>query len=240
VSGPIPLHPDDEELAATSMSRDLEALAAETGIRPPVGFADRVMAAIAVEPLPQPARAFGAALLAGRFRAAVASVGDAWRVVVGKSAPLAVRGQALALVLVVAVASLGVAGGAAVGAMDLLSADQTPAPSPTTPLPSQGTPSPDSSRPPAIVPDESASPEPTETPEPSETPRPTQRPGGGTAQPTPTDDHGGGSGGGDGDDSGHDSSSSGSGSGGDSHSETPKPEETEEPTIGDSGDSSHD
>jgi uncharacterized membrane protein YgcG len=232
VSGPIPIHPDDEERIASSMSRDLEAVAAESAIRPPVGFADRVMAAVAAEPLPQPARAFRVALVAGRFRAATASVADAWRVVVGGSTPLGVRAQALALVLVVAIGSLAVAGGAAVGAIDVLNANHGLVPSPTMPPPSQLS-SPQPTPSPSLTPDPAFTPEATETTEPTETPRATQRTGGGGAvQPTPTDDHGGGGGGG-GDDSGHDESSSGSGSGGDSHTQTPQPTETHEPDGGD-------
>jgi hypothetical protein len=120
VSRPWSIHPDDEERVATDMSRAIEALASEAGVRPPVDFADRVMAAIATEPLPQPVRAFGVALLAGGLNAAAASVGDAWRVVGGGLTPLAVRVQALALVLALTVASLAVAGGATVGAIGLL------------------------------------------------------------------------------------------------------------------------
>lgn len=228
MSGPMPIHPDDEERIAAIMSRDLEGVAAESAIRPPAGFADRVMAAISAEPLPQPARAFGVALLGGRFRAATASVADAWRVVVGGSTPLGVRVQALALVLVVAVTSFAVVGGVAIGAMDVLNANHGPVPSPTTPIPSQLSPSPQPSQSPSLTPDPSFTPEATETSEPTETPRATQRAGGGGGlQPTPTDDHGGGGGGGD--DSGNDDSSSGSGSGSDSNTQTPQPTETHEP-----------
>ncbi len=84
------------------MARELEALAAASHVKPAAGFADRVMNAVASEPLPQPARAFGAAVGARRLGAALASIGDAWRVVVSGPTPLAVRAQALALVLVVA------------------------------------------------------------------------------------------------------------------------------------------
>ena len=113
----------------------------KSGIQPPVGFADRVMAAVAHEPLPQPVRAFGAALVAGRLGAALRSIGDAWRVGTGGSTPLWLRAQALALVLVVAIGSLAVAGGATVGAIDLLSANQSPGPSPTAPCPANRSPS---------------------------------------------------------------------------------------------------
>jgi hypothetical protein len=143
------------------MGRELELLAAGVAILPPIGFADRIMAAVALEPLPQPARAFAVALLAGRLPAAVAAVGDAWRVIGSRSTPLGVRAQALALALVVAIGSLAVVDGAAIGAIGLLS--PTPSgPSPTTPLPSQATPSP--------MPSRSPSPSPSPTSGPSLTP----------------------------------------------------------------------
>ena len=158
------VHIDDEERVAAVMSRELEALAALSAIQPPVGFTDRVMAAVAAEPRPQPVRAFGVALVGGHLGAALASVGDAWRVVVGGSTTLGVRAQALALVLVVTIGSLAVAGGATVGAIGLLTADPLPTPAQTTPLP---TPTPS----PTPTPTPSPSPEPTgmqgtnETPE---------------------------------------------------------------------------
>src|SRR6185369_2347706 len=101
------------------MARDLESMIV-TGVLPSEGFADRVMAAIAGEPLPQPVRAFGLALLAGHLRAAGSALTDAWRTISSVPAPLAVRAQALALVLVVVVGSLAVATGATVGALGLL------------------------------------------------------------------------------------------------------------------------
>lgn len=235
MSGPSSIHPDDEERVATDMSRAIEALASESGIRPPVDFADRVMAAIATEPLPQPVRAFGVALLAGRLRAAAASVGDAWRVVGGGSTPLAVRVQALALVLALTVVSLAVAGGATVGAIGLLTTSPPPAPittpSPNTAVPSDPAPSPSPS--PSIGPDGSpdASPaaEPTETPEATEAPagpRSTDGPRTSTPRPAETDDHGGGTGG-DGS-GGEDPENSGPGSGsGSDDDHTPSPTETD-------------
>lgn len=199
MSGRQPIHKDDEERVAEEMSRELEALAADSGIQSPVGFADRVMAAVAQEPLPQPARAFGIALGGRHLRAAVAAVGDAWRVVVRGSTPLGVRAQALALALVVTIGSLAVAGGAAVGAIDLLTANP-PTPSPTTPLPSELQPSPSPSPTPSQVPEPlpvaSGTPDAAETPELTETPGANQGPRTATPSPTGTDDHGGGSGGG--------------------------------------------
>jgi cell division septation protein DedD len=222
-AGPL-IHPDDEARVAAEMTRDLEGVAAEIDIRPPAGFADRVMAAVASEPLPQPTRAFRVALLGGRLRPAIASLGDAWRVAGGGSRPLIVRAQALALVLVVTIGSLAIAGGATVGAIDLLSAIAPVSPPPTTPAPTgpvtsplpSASPSstPDTSR--DASPDSSPTPEATETtePTPTEMSAPTERPRTATPRPTPTDDHGDGSGGG-GDDSGD-------------HSPAPAPTETDD------------
>jgi hypothetical protein len=228
VSAGLPIHPNDEERVAAEMTRDLVGVAAAIDIRPPAGFADRVMAAIAAEPLPQPARAFRVALLGGRLRPAMASLGDAWRVAGGGSTPLVVRAQALALVLVVTIGSLAIAGGATVGAIDLLSAIAPVAPPPTTPVPNEPIashlPSPSSSWTPDPSPDASSdaspTPEATETaePTPTETPATTERPRTATPRPTPTDDHGGGSGDGDG---------GGSGSGSDGSNQTPTPTPTE-------------
>ena len=116
-----------ELVAASAMARDLEAIA-ERDTVPTGGFSDRVMGAIATEPTPQPTRVFGLALRTRRIGAAVVAVGDAWRVTFGSGRPLAVRGQALALVLVVAVALLSLGGGAAVGAARLLNPDVPPSP----------------------------------------------------------------------------------------------------------------
>jgi hypothetical protein len=239
VSGPGQIHPYDEERVATDVSREIEALANEAGIRPPVGFADRVMAAIAAEPLPQPVRAFGVALTAGRLHAAAASVGDAWRVVGGGPTPFAVQAQSVALVLMLAIGSLAVAGGATVGAMGMLTANPPPAvpttSSPSAPVPSDPQPSPSPS--PSLGPDESpdASPtvEPTETPEATERPETTDGPRTSTPEPRETDDHGGASGGdgSDGDDHGGGSPGTGSGPGDDDH--TPSPTESDDHGIDD-------
>ncbi len=202
MTGNHPIHVDDEARVADEMARELEALAAETQVKPAAGFADRVMSSVAREPLPQPARAFGAALVARRLGAALASVGDAWRVAISGPAPFAVRAQALALVLVVAIGSLAVAGGATVGAIDLFNATQAPHPSPTEPEPSQleASPSPSPSPSPSVTtPEVSSEPGPTqdaaETPEATDNAGATQQPETATPRPTGTDDHGGGSGG---------------------------------------------
>jgi cell division septation protein DedD len=203
VSGRPPLYLADEDLAVSAMSRELESLAAESTIRPPSGFTDQIMASIADQPLPQPARAFGAALLGGRLRAAVASIGDAWRVAFGGVGPIGVRAQALALVLVVAIGSLGLVGGAAVGAANVLTANPTTPPgTPLTSAPTPATitetpsPSPEPSQSPEGSPEASPS-EGSGSPEPTPTSGGTERPHTPTPNPTRTDDHGGGDGGGD-------------------------------------------
>jgi hypothetical protein len=229
VSAGLPIHPDDEDRVAAEMTRDLAGVAAAIDIRPPAGFVDRVMAAVASEPLPQPTRAFKVALLGGRLRPAIASLGDAWRVLGGGSRPLIVRAQALVLVLVVTIGSLAIAGGATVGAIDLLSAIAPVSPPPTTPVPTEPIASPLPSPSPSWTPDPSPdassdtspTPEATETTEPTstETPATTERPRTATPRPTPTDDHGGGSG-------GEDGGGGGSGSSGSDQTPTPTPTET--------------
>ena len=201
-----------ELTAASAMARDLEAIA-ERDTVPTGGFSDRVMEAIASEPTPQPTRVFGLALRSRRIGGAVAALGDAWRVTFGGGRPLAVRGQAVALVLVVAAALVGLGGGAAVGAARLLTPDVAPSPSPApSVLPSPA---------PSIAPSPSVEPSPTPTPTPSPSPEasptdtgdPIETPGA-----TGTDDSGGnsgpGGGGGSGaDNSGRDDSGPGSNSG---------------------------
>jgi hypothetical protein len=196
--------PSTADLAgALATARELEALAA-FDVNPSDGFKDRVMGAIAAEPLPAPVRAVGAAARGRRLAALVGSFGDAWRVAWSGGRPFAVRAQALALVLVVVVA-LGSAGSLAlVGGWNALSPlrspDMTPAASPElTPLPTPTpSPSPSESAEPSAEPSESPgssdSAEPTETPAgategggaaatPRTTPGATVRP---TASPTPT------------------------------------------------------
>jgi hypothetical protein len=188
---------DAELLGTASVARELEAIA-ERDATVSADFTDRVMGAIAAEPTPQPTLVFGLALRAGRIRDSVRAVGDAWRVAFGAGRPLAVRGQALALALVVLVGAVGLGGGAAIGAAGLLAPDGTPEPSPSQVVPS---PSPS----PSVDPSPSALP--TETPEATETPEPTE-----TAEPSETPDDGldDSSGPGSGDGTGGNSSGSGS------------------------------
>ncbi len=195
------------------------------------GFTDRVMVAIAREPLPRrsaPLRWLTAVL------APFVAIRDAWDVSMTKGRPLGVRLQAFALVLVVAFA-VGSAGAlAAYGAGRWLGGDRrdgaVAAPSaPSAPLATHG----------VVTLDESPLPTPEETRQSEQPTVPSVRGLGGapgaagtpphqvrrptrTPAPVSTDDHGGsggagGSGGGDGGDSGgsptDDPGSDGSGSG---------------------------
>ncbi|MEA2548885.1 MAG: hypothetical protein QOE42_1483 [Chloroflexota bacterium] len=219
------IHPSDEERIAADLARELGAMTMSivSAFKPSEGFTDRVMKAIADEPLPQPVRAFGLALVGGHLRAAASAVGDAWRTITSAPAPMAVRAQALALVLAVLIGSLAVAAGATVGAIRVFGGTP-PTPGPSVPprslVISSPSPSPAPDPTPSEGPVESSTPEPSDSPEPSATPdsqqteRPTLRPR--TATPTATDDHGGS---GSGSDSG-----SGSGGGG----ETPSPTESDD------------
>ena len=198
-----PFDAADEDRIVADMTRELELMTSGTPVSPGEDFADRIMAAVHDEPLPQPVRAFGLALVAGRLRAAGSAIGDSWRVATSGFAPAAVRAQALALVLVVVVGGVALAGGATVGAITLLTPNVPVAPSPS-PSPTVA-PTPSSS--PSDEPSATTSPTPTDTTEPTATddhggrsPRPTA---------TGTDDHGGGSGGG------------GPGSGGSDHTAEP-------------------
>jgi uncharacterized membrane protein YgcG len=218
---------NDDAAAAELLviARDLEAFARSESVTPSIDFEDRVMAAIAVEPPPRPITSHGVAGL-------VALVRDSWRLAWTGNRPMAVRAQAMAFVLLAAVALGSVVSLGAVGVGRLLSQAEppptvAPAPVPTptrSPTPSM---SPSPSVSPTPSPSPSASPsqetaEPTETIEPTETAGSTNDssgpgsgsgsdssgPGsGGTARPT-DDSSGPGSG------SGDDSSGSGSGSGG--------------------------
>jgi uncharacterized membrane protein YgcG len=224
--------PGDEERLAARMADELERLTA-SGVIPTADFSVRVMAAVADEPLPQPARAFRRALGAGRIGLALAAVRDAARLATVPRVPLSVRAQAFALVLAVTIGSLGVVGGAAVGASTLLRGTPGPLPSPSVPLPSVSpspSPTPSTSPERASSPDATDTSDPSETPEATETAEPTDEH---TAEPTGTDDHGGGSGSGSGSDhggpeSGSDSGGSGPGSDGSHGVETPEPTGTED------------
>jgi uncharacterized membrane protein YgcG len=204
-----------------AVARDLEAFARSESVTPSVDFEDRVMAALADEPPPRPIGARGALGL-------VALVRDAWRLAWTGGRPLAVRAQALAFVLLAAVAVASVGAVATVGVGRLLSEAAPPPSVAPTPLPTPTPtmlPSPSPSASPAPSPTPTASPteptaEPTETGEPTATDGTTggdsSGPGSGTQRPSEDNSGpgGGGGGGSSGPGSGSDSSGSGSGSGG--------------------------
>jgi hypothetical protein len=192
--------PSDAELAdALGVARELEALAASDAIGPTDGFEDRVMIAIAREPAPRLVIGSASGGLGGRIGAFVASIGSAWGVATSGGRPIAVRAQALAFVLLVAVSAglLTTAGAITVGGLHnrgpLPSPTVLPTPSvvPTPSVPPSPSPSPTPSAPTATPTDAAGeTAEPGETARPGRTTRPTE-----TAEPTGTDDHGGGGGG---------------------------------------------
>ena len=161
--------PEGAELLATA--RDLESYASRGYVAPTVGFEDRVMAAIAAEPMPRPAG-----------RGLLATARDAWAIAFGPGRPVVLRAQAFAMLLALALAVGSVGAVAVVGAARLLSQGPTP---PTLPSP---TPTPGPSMTPSPTPSPSIDVSPTPTPAPTTSPRD-------TAEPSATDDHGGGSGG---------------------------------------------
>jgi hypothetical protein len=125
-----------EELAAeTRVARDLEGVSARGGMRPSAGFTDRVMGAVAAEPVPAPVIAAGSALRHGAALGFLASIRDSFRVAFGRGFPVVVRAQALALVLVVTGVVAG-SGLATAGAIGLLDDRGSPSPVPSVAAPS--------------------------------------------------------------------------------------------------------
>jgi hypothetical protein len=175
------------ELAeALATARELESAAMAADVRPSAGFAERILAAVAAEPLPRPMARIGRAVGRGRLGALVAALADTWRLAWSGGRPLAVRAQALAVVVVLVVAAGAMSGLAVVGVAGLLNPPGVTVPSPSDTAPAIA-PSPSPSN------DVIATPEPTETAEPTSTPRrstptPTVHP---TETPEGTDDHGG-------------------------------------------------
>ncbi len=155
-------------------------------IAPTDGFEDRVMAAIATEPTPRLVVRPGAMVRGGRPGAMLLALRDAWGIATSGGWPMAIRAQALAVVLVAGVVLTSLLGVAAVGVGGLLSSQPNPPPAIAPSLPpsqSPSAPSPSTSTTPALTPSPSptetgpgaeptsptASPEATETPEPTET-----------------------------------------------------------------------
>lgn len=204
----------EAELLGTA--RDLEWLALREDVGPGPDFVDRVMAAVSREPAPRPV---AAALGAARRRsplAALAALGDLWRVAFTGGRPLAARFPAMALVVLLVIGSVGV-GAVGAGALAGL-LGRTPAATPVLSPVVATSPEPSESPSPAASPAESTSPEPSGQPpasassestsapvivatpaptrdhtgRPTDTPRPTDRPtrtqeATSTPTPTPTD-----------------------------------------------------
>jgi len=161
----------EAELLGTA--RELEWLAASEDVGPGPGFADRVMAAVSRDPAPRPV---AAALGAARRRsplAALAALGDLWRVAFTGGRPFAVRFPAMALVALFVLGSVG-AGALGAGALAGLlgpTPAATPALSPSPLVPSSP-PEPTPSPSPSVSPAESESAEPSGVPGSSESPEP--------------------------------------------------------------------
>src|SRR3954464_1841048 len=100
--------------------REVQTAASAAGTtRPTEGFEDRVMAAIALEPAPRVVIRPGSSVRGGRPAAFLLAVRDAWGIATSGGRPATVRAQAIAFVLLVAVAAgtLGTAGVVGVGAL---------------------------------------------------------------------------------------------------------------------------
>lgn len=203
---------NDELTAALMVARELEALATSDGIRPTDGFEDRVMRAVATEPVPRVVVRPASAVRGGRPAAFLLAFRDAWGVAATGGRPMAIRAQGLGFVLLVLLAAGSLATAGVVGVGGLLghssqspSFEPAPAVNPTpagldaTPTddhPGSPEPTPDNSADPGATasPDETATPEatprPTATPDatarPFRTPRPTEKPHP-TRTPDPTE-----------------------------------------------------
>lgn len=179
-----PFHPSeldgaDDDGASTVSPSDLLVTARELewldsgAIRPSEGFTDRVLAAIALEPLPAPMAVAGTAAREGRVGAMLAALRDTWHVAWSGGRPMAARAQAMAFVLLLVVAVGSVSGLATIGAVGALFPPATPALHPTQPVPAVATPSPRPTPSPSPSIDRTEPPEPSETAEPTDTHEPT-------------------------------------------------------------------
>jgi uncharacterized membrane protein YgcG len=187
-------------------------------------FSDRVMAALADEPVPSTTGFLAPLRRLGLVAGFAASVRQA-RVAMATGRPMLTRAAALAYVLAVAIAGTSLLGATTVGvagALGILGPGPTPSPTPTIALPS---PSPDTlqSPMPSLAP---PSPDASNEPGESGSPDASDDHGGGSG-PEPSDDHGGSGGS---DTSGSGTSGSDDGSGSSDGSGTPRPTDTPRPT----------
>jgi hypothetical protein len=181
---------DADVAAAWSTARELEAALPPESIGPSAGFADRVMAAVALEPAPRPAGFLAVLRARPGLAGLMASVREAWAVVAGgPGRPVRARGFALAYVLAVVLLGTSLTGLAVVGAASmagLLDGDASPTPtvqesiSPSTP------PTPSPLPTPTVTPSPAPTPTPTESAEPTGSVEPS-----GSSEPEESDDHGG-------------------------------------------------
>ena len=156
----------DEIAAEARLARDLEGVAARGAVKPSPDFTDRVMGAVAAEPVPAPVIAAGSALRHGAALGFLASIRDSFRVAFGGGFPVAARAQAMALVLLVAVV-IGGSGLATAGAVGLFADRGSSSPEPSVAAPSPSalpSPTPMSTDNPAATPQ---APTPSSTPSPS-------------------------------------------------------------------------
>ena len=174
------------------MARELERLDGGA-IRPSDGFTDRVLGAIADEPLPRPMAVAGVAAREGRLGAMVAALRDTWHVAWSGGRPLAARAQAMAFVAPSCrCRRLGRSRDDRRGDQRAVLHDEHARPSRREPsLPAVVSPSPTPTESPSPSPEvtPSTSPEPTKTAKPTPTATHTERPGHTeTPNPTETDD----------------------------------------------------
>ena len=202
----------DERTAAASVGRLIDRSREPGEVWPSAGFVDRVMAAVALEPVHRPVGAFVAALRSGRPFAIVAAIRDSWRIATApEPRPAGARLGAMAVVLATMLA-VGTLGGLTVGAARYLTTAPSPTPAPLVSPSPRPLPSPS----PLPAPSQAPSPVPTPSSQPTRSTEPTESPHG--------SDGGGSSSGG----SGSGSAGSGSGSGG---STVVGPAATQRPTA---------
>ena len=167
-SGPAEPGATDAELAdALLIARELESLGAGDAVRPSVGFDDRVMAAIALEPAPRLVVRRASAGRGGPVGAFLVALGEAWRVASTGGRPTAIRAQALAFVLLALLAGGALTTVTAIGVGALLQGNGQATPS-LRPAPTVG-PTTSETAEPSVSPVPSDSAGPSESPEATET-----------------------------------------------------------------------
>jgi hypothetical protein len=205
----------DELADARAAAAWLDEAVDRAPVTPSADFGDRVMAALAGEPVPATGGFLAPVRRRGLLAGFGASVRQAWRSL-GGGRPVSARATALAYVLVVAVAGTSLVGVTTIGlagALGVIGPSATHSASPPPPGPTVA--------PATILPSESPPPAATESPSPSEPAEGSDDHGGGSGS-EPSDDHGDGSGPG-GDDDEHSAEPT----------RTPRPSETPEPSESD-------